>query len=129
MTFYPDMRLIAITLLAFVMSCTKEDAADQLFPQEEHAISIASAKCQSSTEMPWLRQMIRQAEADVKYKGVIYAIEYSNGIAFMYQPWISSCYACLVFDCEGNKLTANPGVMDEIIKGATEDNIIYTTTH
>ncbi len=96
------MRPIAITLLAFAMSCTKQDAADQLFPHEEHAIAIASAKCQCSSEMPWLRDMIRQADAEDKYKGVIYAIEYSNGVAFMHQPWISSCYACLVFDCEGN---------------------------
>jgi hypothetical protein len=123
------MRLIAVTLLAFAMSCTRQDAADQLFPQEEHAIAVASAKCQCSPEMPWLRDMIRQAEADVSYKGVIYAIEYSNGVAFMHQPWVSSCYGCLVFDCEGKKLTANGSFMDEIISGAKEENVIYTTAH
>ena len=122
------MRPIAITLLAFAMSCSKQDAADQLFPHEKHAIAIASAKCHCSPEMPWLRDMIRQADAEDKYKGVIYAIEYSNGVAFMHQPWISSCYACLVFDCEGNALPVNSSLMDEIISGATEDNIIYTTT-
>jgi hypothetical protein len=123
------MRPIAITLLAFAMSCTKQDAADQLFPHEEHAIAIASAKCQSSHEMPWLRDMIREADAEDRYKGVIYAIEYSNGVAFMHQPWISSCYACLVFDCEGNALPASGSLMNEIISGATEENIIYTTIH
>jgi len=122
------MRPIPFTLLAFAMSCTKHDAADQLFPHEERAIAIASTKCQSSSEMPWLRDMIRQADAEDKYKGVIYAIEYSNGVAFMHQPWISSCYACLVFDCEGNALPTSGSLMDEIISGATEDNIIYITT-
>jgi hypothetical protein len=122
------MRFLAITLLAFVISCSRHDATDQLHPQEEHAIAIASAKCQSSVEMPWLREMIRQAESDVRYKGVIYAIQYSNGVAFVQQPWVSSCYACLVFDCEGKKLTANDSIMDEIIKGTTEDNVIYTTS-
>jgi len=123
------MRLIAIGLLAFVMSCTKQDAEDELFPQEEHAIAIASAKCQCSPEMPWLRDMIRQAESDVSYKGVIYAIEYRNDVAFMHQPWISSCYACLVFDCEGKELTVNGTLMDEIVNGAREENIIYTSAH
>jgi hypothetical protein len=123
------MRLLVITLLAFVMSCSKQDAADQLFPQEEHAIAIASAKCNCSPEMPWLRDMIRQAEEDVSHKGVIYAIEYSNGVAFVHQPWVSSCYACRVFDCEGNALISNGSLMDEIISGAKEENVIYTTTH
>ena len=122
------MRLLAITLVASVVSCAKPDAADQP-PQEEHAITIASAKCQSSSDMPWLRDIIRQSETDVKYKGIIYAIEYSNGVAFMHQPWVSSCYACLIYDCDGKKLTTNPSLMDEIVKGATEDNIIYTTSH
>ena len=123
------MRLIAITLLAFLMSCGKHDAADQLFPLEERAIAMASAKCKCSPEMPWLRDMIRQADAEDKYNGVIYAIEYSNGVAFfMHQPWISSCYACLVFDCEGEALPTNGSLMDEIISGATAENIIYTTT-
>jgi hypothetical protein len=121
------MRLIAIPLLAFVMSCTKQDTADQLFPQEEHAIAIASAKCQCSPEMPWLRDMIRQAESDVTSKGVIYAIEHSNGVAFLHQPWVSSCYGCLVFDCDGKALKPNGGLMNEIIGGAREENIIYTS--
>ena len=121
------MRLIAITLLACVMSCSKQDTADQLFPQEEHAIAIASAKCQCSPEMPWLRDMIRQAESDVTSKGVIYAIEHSNGVAFLHQPWVSSCYGCLVFDCNGKAIKPNGGLMDEIISGAKEENIIYTS--
>jgi len=123
------MRFLAITLLAFVMSCSKQDAADQLFPQEEQAIAIASAKCQSSSEMPWLRAIIRKSEADSSAKGVIYAIEYTNGVAFLHQPWVSSCYACLVFDCEGKQLTATGSLMEEIVNGAIEENIIYTTTH
>jgi hypothetical protein len=123
------MRLLAITFLAFVMSCSKQDAADQLFPQEEHAISIASAKCHCSAEMPWLRGIIREAETDVSAKGTIYAIEYSNGVAFVHQPWISSCYACLVFDCDGNALISNGALMDEIIDGTKEENVIYTSTH
>ena len=122
------MRFFAISLIAFVMSCSKQDAADRPVAQEEHAIALASAKCQCSPEMPWLRDIIRQSELEAKYKGVIYAIDYSNGVAFMQQPWVSSCYACLVFDCEGNELTAASSIMEEIISGAKEENIIYSTT-
>ena len=120
--------LFVILVLALAMSCSKQDPADQLFPHEEHALSLASAKCQCSSEkLPWLRDMIRQADADDSFKGTIYAIETSKGVAFLHQPWLSSCFGCLVYDCNGNKLAANGSVLDEIVGGAIEENVIYTS--
>ena len=121
-------RSFAIIVIALVMSCSKQDAPDQPYPQEQHAIELASAKCGGSPEMTWLRDMIRQSESEDKYKGVIYAIEYRNGVAFLHQPWLSSCFGCLVYNCEGDKLIVGGSAMDEIISGAKEDNVIYTTT-
>lgn len=123
-------RLFALISLAFVLACSKQDAADQLFPHEEHALSLASAKCQCSAEkLPWLRDMIRQADSDNSFKGSIYAIETSKGVAFLHQPWISSCFGCLLFDCNGEKIAANDSIMDEVVSGAIEENVIYSTAH
>jgi hypothetical protein len=126
---FPAMKpLFVIVVLAFVMSCSKQDSVDQLFPHEEHALSLASVKCQCSADkLPWLRDMIRQADADDRFKGTIYAIETTKGVAFLHQPWLSSCFGCLLYDCDGDKLTANGSVMNEIVGGAVEANIIYTS--
>ena len=121
-------RTFAIVVLALAMSCSKQDSAHSPYPQEEHAVALASAKCGCPPTMPWLRDMIRQSETDTKYKGMIYAIEYSNGVAVLHQPWLSSCFGCLVFDCNGDALKLTGSALDEIISGATEDNVIYSTS-
>jgi hypothetical protein len=122
-------RPIAIICLALLLSCSKQETASPHVPGEEHALAIASQKCTNSTEMTWLRDLIRQAETETSSKGVIYAIEYTGGVAFIYQPWISSCYACIVFDCEGKGLTVTESLMHEITEGTKDENIIYTTAH
>ena len=121
-------RSFVIIVVVLTMACSKQDAAEHRHPHEQHAVELASAKCDGTPEMSWLQDMIRKAESEDKHKGVIYAIEYSNGVAFIHQPWLSSCFGCLVYNCEGDKLVLAGSAMDEIIRGATEDNVIYTTT-
>jgi hypothetical protein len=122
-------RALGIFLLIFSMSCSKHDTADQLFPLEEHALSLASTKCQPTDQMEWLRAVIRKSESDPQYKGNIYAIQYTKGTAFLHQPWISSCLGCLVYDCNGHQLIASGSELDEIISGANEENVIYTSVN
>jgi len=119
-------RSFAIITLALVMSCSEQDSADSR-PQEDLAIMLAAAKCGCLPKMPWLRDIIRQSETDFNYKGDIYAIGYSGGVALLHQPWISSCLGCATYDCDGNKLVLNGSAIDEIISGATVDNIIYSS--
>jgi hypothetical protein len=122
-------RALGIFLLIFSMSCSKHDVAEQFFPLEENALSLASTKCQSTDQMEWLRAIIRKSESDAQYKGNIYAIQYTKGTAFLQQPWLSSCFGCLVYDCDGHKLVAAGSELDEIISGAKEENVIYTSTN
>lgn len=120
-------RSFAIVLIAFVMSCSDQDSADSDSLKENQAITIAAAKCGSLSGMPWLRSIIRKAETDFNYKGQIYAISYSGGVAILHQPAISSCLGCVTYDCNGNRLTLNGSAMNEVISGATENNIIYSS--
>ena len=120
-------RSFSVVMLALVMSCSEQDSADSLRQKEDRAIMLAAGKCGCLPKMPWLRDMIRQAESDFNSKGEIYAIAYSGGVAVLIQPWISSCLACATYDCDGNRLILNGSAMDEIIKGTTEVNIIYSS--
>lgn len=79
--------------------------------------------------MGWLRDIIKLAEDDPQYKGSIYAIRYSSGTAFLHQPWISSCFGCRLYNCEGDSLSLNESQKTEIIAGAKEENVIYTSSH
>lgn len=118
-------RPFFILVLALALSCSDDDNTPAS-ASEDQAIMLASAKCGCLPKMPWLRNIIRQSEVDVNTKGNIYAISYSGGVAVMHQPWISSCLGCLVYDCDGKKLTLNESAMNEIISGATEANVIYS---
>jgi len=108
------------------MSCSEQDTGES-HTQEDLAIMQAAAKCGCLPKMPWLRDIIRQSETDFNYEGDIYAIRYSGGVALLHQPWISSCLGCETYDCDGKKLVLNGSALDEIISGATIDNIIYSS--
>lgn len=121
-------RPLFILVVALVMSCSDDDKPTSSSPKEEQAITLANAKCGSKSNMPWLRDIIRQSEADVKFRGNIYAISYSGGVAIMHQPWISSCMGCLVYDCDGKKLVLGNTSMQEVIAGMSDDSLIFSPT-
>jgi hypothetical protein len=120
-------RSFAAITLVLVMSCSEQDSADSPSPKEDRAIMMAAAKCGCLPKMPWLREMIRQAESDFNYEGEFFAIKYSGGVAILNQPWISSCLGCMTYDCDGNRLILNSSAMNEIISGTTEHNVIYSS--
>jgi len=121
-------RTLAILLVISLIACSKQELEDPSSPVQEGAISLAAMKCQSNDKMNWLRDIVRLAETDdVRHNGTIYAIPYSNGTAILYQPWVSSCFGCLVYDCNGDLLVTTETEKSEIISGATEANIIYTS--
>lgn len=128
MTSFTMTRFAGLLLVAIIAACSKSEVAYRSFPLEEHALSIAASKCQNPVEMGWLRDIIKLAEEDLQYKGSIYAIQYSHGTAFLLQPWISSCFACHLYNCEGEALTASESEKTEIVAGAKEENVIYTSS-
>ena len=86
-------RLIGVLFVVFLASCFRAETPYRHFPMEEQAISLAAVKCQNPSEMDWLREVIKKAEVDYKYKGSIYAIPYRSETVFLHEPWISDCIA------------------------------------
>ncbi|MBA4057575.1 MAG: hypothetical protein C0490_22870 [Marivirga sp.] len=121
-------RIAGILLVTLLGSCSKQETVGRFFPLEEQALSVAASRCQNPAEMDWLRKIIKLAEEDIQYKGSIYAIQSSSGMVFLHQPWISSCFGCHIYNCNGDSLTLNESEKTEIFAGAKEENVIYTSS-
>jgi len=99
------LRIFSILLVILLASCSRPETTTRFFALEEHALFMAAAKCQSGKQMDWLLDIIKLTEEDLENRGSIYAIASSRGTMFLYQPWISSCYGCRIYDCEGDTVT------------------------
>ncbi len=121
-------RILIIVFVALTFSCSKQDYAETSLQMQEIALRKAALKCQNTLEMGWLKSVINLAEGSPQHKGSIYAIQYSSGTVFLHQPWISSCYGCILYDCEGVALTLSEGEKTEIIAGVSPENEIYTSS-
>ncbi|MDH4089729.1 MAG: hypothetical protein OEV74_03030 [Cyclobacteriaceae bacterium] len=120
------IRAISFLLIILLGSCTKHKT---LFsPLEEQALSVAALKCQNANSMEWLRKIIALSEVDFQYKGSIYAIQCRSGMVFLHQPWINGCFGCNLYTCEGTSLLLTEAEKTEIIAGAKEENLIYTSS-
>jgi hypothetical protein len=122
-------RTTGLLLVILLGACSKQEAVGRFFALENHALSLASSKCQNLAEMDWLRDIIKLTEEDSQYKGSIYAIQYSSGLVFLHQPWISSCFGCRIYSCNGESLTLSESEKTEILAEAKDENIIYTSSH
>lgn len=121
-------RIAVILLVTLLASCVKQEVANRFFALEEQALSLAASSCQNPEEMDWLREVIKLAEEDIQYKGSIYAIQSTSGMVFLHQPWISSCFGCRIYNCNGDTLTLNESERTEILAGVKEENVIYTSS-
>lgn len=91
---------ILLVFLPFCFSC--EDGDDN---NTSSSVYIASLRCAKSTsEMTWLQELIDKVKNDATQLGDIYAGKYGDQVVFIHQPIVMSCLACVVYDCDGNRL-------------------------
>lgn len=85
--------------LIICLSCTDE--------KDNVGISVRAGSwmCgKTMNEMEWLRLLIVESETDMAKRGDIYAGKVDGRMLFIHQPAVMSCLACVVYDCDGNKL-------------------------
>ena len=120
------MKQIASFLLILCLgSCASKKPIDS--PLADQAVTLASMKCHQGN-LQWLREIIELSEVDLQFKGSIYAIQCRSGVVFLHQPWISNCYGCNLYSCEGNLISLSESEKSEVIAGASEQNLIYSST-
>jgi hypothetical protein len=123
-------RLLLLTnffLLAFaLLSCNK----NELSPEETFMAHTPCGVKNPVKDLPWLKEIINKAESVTErgtYAGTIHLVEYEGQSYFIHQPYVMSCMACVVYDCEGNKLPviSEPDKHMALIERMSEKNIIY----
>ena len=119
-------RLLGILGISLFAACGRQETA--IGPLGQQAISLASIRCQGAQTFEWLTDIIARGEMDIAYKGSIYAIQYSSGLVFLHQPWVSSCFGCNLYSCDGTQPTVTEGEKIEIFAGARDENLIYSST-
>ncbi len=118
-------RLTLVLVILVFGSCSKPEP-DPASPSYEHALASSMVKCDGA-DLGWLRDIIKLAETDFHYQGAIYAIPVEGRTVFLHQPWISSCFACIVYDCNGDRLGPTDVDQNEVVAGAQAENLIYST--
>src|SRR5688572_26326412 len=118
---------LPLMLLFFVARADSARNDDDPGSAQNAAVEKAATKCDVSvSEMSWMRDLIVVSQTHVSKKGPFYAVETSAGTVIAHQPMVSSCYACLLYSCDGSVPTLSATVLsDELIPGMTEENKIF----
>jgi len=122
------VRLFALLMFVFLVSCSRSDTPYRYFPIEEQAVSLASVNCTNPKELDWLRAVIKQAEVDHQFKGSIYAIPYQSETVFLHETWISNCIGCHMYDCEGEPVALSASEKSLVMASAKAEYLIYTSS-
>ena len=98
------MSRLAVLFLVAALACSS-DNNELKGTSAALAVKRAATFCNvSASEMTWLGQLIEESKNDIAKEGPIYAFHSNGQWVFMVQPWIMSCLACIMYDCEGNRL-------------------------
>lgn len=76
----------------------------------------------------WLRDILIKSENDRNSQGSLYAISVRTGTVFLYQAWLSNCFGCEVYNCNGENPAFSEAERFEIMAGMREENVIYSST-
>lgn len=94
-------RIFLPLVLAVLLSCDDSNQESTL----SRPVAIACAQCNKKPgEMAWLQNLIHLAKTDPSLMGAIYTGQHQGRVVFIHQPVVMSCLACVVYDCDGNKL-------------------------
>ncbi|MDQ2657193.1 MAG: hypothetical protein M3Y60_07210 [Bacteroidota bacterium] len=114
-------RVVTLLSILLLLSCDDGNA-----DSARGSVSLGAFMCgKKPMEMVWLRDLITKAKTDMALNGNIYRGYYDSQVIFIHQPLIMSCLACIIYDCDGNKL--DPATLDheKIRLNMTTANIVY----
>lgn len=94
------------------------------------SVHLASMFCgKRIPQMQWLMDLIQRSKSDPSLDGDIYAGRYEGQVVFIHQPVIMSCLACVIYDCDGNRLERATFDLEKLYPIVHEVNRIYTSPH
>jgi hypothetical protein len=120
---YKPKTLTAFWFCLIVFSCTYHGFTDN---HPDNVLKKAASRCgKPASEMQWLESLLLKSQTEFSSKGNIYAISLNETVIFVHQPIISSCLACVLYDCSGNRI--NPVTVDiqKIAAQMNSSTLIY----
>jgi len=91
------------------------------------ALAKASVNCgKIPGEMKWLEDLLRVAKRDDVLRGDIYVTSIDGKVVFIHQPIIMGCLACVLYDCDGNKIRPEDFDHEKLRDGMTSSNRIFS---
>ena len=112
-----------LILCLFVASVACEDSDDSY----SESVKLAAVKCgQSPSKMDWLRDLIKSSEQDVSFSGNIYAVTVDGDVIFIHQPAVMSCMACVMYDCDGNRIDRSAVDPQKVADAMRPSAVIYS---
>lgn len=75
--------------------------------------------------MEWFRLLLTEMENNPGMLGDVYAIPLNGKTLFVHQPMIMSCFACVIYDCNGQSIPPSSVDQKALLEGFTEGNKIY----
>lgn len=78
--------------------------------------------------MQWLGTLIENAKTNTGQMGDIYAVPYDGNTVFIHQPVVMSCLACLLYDCDGNRIDMATVDTQKLTRGMDHSTLIFRST-
>jgi hypothetical protein len=118
------MKIRLLALIIFV-GCVNHDVRD---PAKDVAMQVACDRCDKTvSEMFWFQELVDKTDEEETWKGTIYAGILDGSPIILHQPFLASCMACHVYDCEGNRLTLTSQQTEIVVEQMTALNQVYST--
>ncbi|HEU5146173.1 MAG TPA: hypothetical protein VFT90_05645 [Chryseosolibacter sp.] len=116
--------MIRSVILCFFLAAMACDDADDSYSD---SILLASAKCgKSPSDMRWLDDIIKESQHDVGLSGNIYAVNVDSKVIFIHQPAVMSCYACIMYDCNGDRIEPTAVDLQKVANAMGPSALIYS---
>jgi hypothetical protein len=116
------LRTTRLLLFLLIFACEDNDL--KLAPVE-----MAGLHCgKNVAEMQWLQDLIKLGETNMAKRGDIYVGSYDGQVIFVHQPVILSCLACIIYDCQGNKLDPSAMDLQKVVLNMESKNRIYSAS-
>jgi hypothetical protein len=76
--------------------------------------------------MQWLRPILEKTESDPTFQGKLYAVTENGQTTFIHQPDVFNCLACLLYDCDGNRVNSATADIPYLTQNMNAANLLYT---
>lgn len=93
-------RIVLALCFASLLSC--DESTDKSVSYPVLRASLACSK--EPSEMRWIQDLIDESKKDLTLTASLYLSRLNGEPVFVHQPMVMSCWACIIYDCNGERI-------------------------